>query len=94
MLCLALAVAHVLTYAMIYTANLLSVASLLAVASASPSLVARAGTIGTQCNNTRISQGWLIGDCLTGSGTARITSGTYLHNKVGSTLNYLPTNVP
>ncbi|KAH6918061.1 hypothetical protein BKA70DRAFT_1393848 [Coprinopsis sp. MPI-PUGE-AT-0042] len=69
---------------MIRTFTLASAVALLAFASASPSLLPRAGTIGSQCTNTRLFQGWLIGDCLTGSGTTRITSGTYLQNKLGN----------
>ncbi|KAH6918062.1 Cyanovirin-N [Coprinopsis sp. MPI-PUGE-AT-0042] len=67
---------------MIRTSTLVSAAALLAVASASPSLLPRAGTIGSQCTNVRIVQGWLTGECLTGSGSTRITSGTYLNNKL------------
>ncbi|KAH6918060.1 Cyanovirin-N [Coprinopsis sp. MPI-PUGE-AT-0042] len=67
---------------MVRTYTLASIAALFVVARASPALLPRAETIGSQCTNTRISQGWLIAECLTGSGTTRITSGTYLANKV------------
>ncbi|KAF2688585.1 Cyanovirin-N [Lentithecium fluviatile CBS 122367] len=57
---------------------------------ASPTKLPRAtaSTISSQCTNIRFQGqygiGWLVGDCLTGSGTERITSGTYLWNKIGN----------
>ncbi|KAH6918063.1 hypothetical protein BKA70DRAFT_1554216 [Coprinopsis sp. MPI-PUGE-AT-0042] len=61
-----------------------SIVAFLAVASAAPSLLSEPGSIASQCTNVRFYQGWLIGDCLTGSGTTRITSGTYLNSKLGN----------
>ncbi|KAH6918066.1 hypothetical protein BKA70DRAFT_7629 [Coprinopsis sp. MPI-PUGE-AT-0042] len=56
----------------------------LAVARAASSLLPRAASssITDQCTNFRLHQDWLVGDCLTGDGTTRITSGTYLNNKL------------
>ena len=61
---------------------LASLAAILAATNAAPSLSPRAGTIGSDCNNLKLVEGWLVGDCLTGNGAARITSGTYLNNKI------------
>ncbi|KAF1959271.1 Cyanovirin-N [Byssothecium circinans] len=61
---------------------LASFAAFVAVTNAAPSLLPRAGTIGSQCTDVKISQGWLVGNCLTGSGDTRITSGTNLNNKI------------
>ncbi|CAI6282730.1 unnamed protein product [Periconia digitata] len=70
---------------MVCTSALTAFAALLSGAAAAPSLAARAGTIASQCTNVRItSQRWLVGDCLTGTGSTRITSGTYLPNKIGN----------
>jgi hypothetical protein len=57
------------------------------ISDATPLLASRAaapGSIGKDCTNVRIDNSWLIGDCLTGTGTTRITSGTYMANKISN----------
>ncbi|RVD88743.1 uncharacterized protein DFL_002917 [Arthrobotrys flagrans] len=39
-------------------------------------------TISSQCTNIRFQNRWLVGDCLTGSGTNRIESSVYLQTKI------------
>ncbi|KAF2688862.1 Cyanovirin-N [Lentithecium fluviatile CBS 122367] len=54
---------------------------------AAPSVAPRAtapGSISEQCTNVQINQGWLVGDCLTGDNDTRISSGTFLNNKISN----------
>ncbi|KAF2636225.1 Cyanovirin-N [Massarina eburnea CBS 473.64] len=69
---------------MLSTSALASLAAFLAVANAAPALAPRDGTIASQCTNVKLSQNWLVGDCLTGVGTTRITSGTSLNSKISN----------
>jgi hypothetical protein len=66
--------------------SLLAFVALLLTSNASPLVASRAasGVIGEQCTNVRIDAGWLIGDCLTGSGDTRITSGTFIAGKISN----------
>ncbi|KAK6536793.1 hypothetical protein TWF281_001005 [Arthrobotrys megalospora] len=41
-------------------------------------------TISSQCINIRLQNRWLVGDCLTGSGTTRIESSVYLQNRISN----------
>ncbi|KAK6503322.1 hypothetical protein TWF481_008345 [Arthrobotrys musiformis] len=41
-------------------------------------------TISSQCINIRLQNRWLVGDCLTGSGGARIESSVYLQNRIAN----------
>jgi len=65
---------------------LLASVAFLSVSNASPLVAARAapGLIRDQCTNVQINAGWLIGDCLVGSGETRITSGTYINTKISN----------
>ncbi|KAF3163092.1 hypothetical protein TWF788_001697 [Orbilia oligospora] len=60
---------------MVRKSSLLLVASWLATAKAS---------ISSKCTNLRFQNRWLVGDCLTGSGTARIESSVYLQTKIAN----------
>ncbi|KAK6520885.1 hypothetical protein TWF506_001128 [Arthrobotrys conoides] len=41
-------------------------------------------TISSKCINLRLQNRWLVGDCLTGSGTTRIESSVYLQTKIAN----------
>ncbi|KAK6351392.1 hypothetical protein TWF718_004552 [Orbilia javanica] len=41
-------------------------------------------SISSQCINIRLQNRWLVGDCLTGSGTTRIESSVYLQNRIAN----------
>jgi hypothetical protein len=59
--------------------------ALISFSSASPLVEVRAtpGKLHDLCTNVQLnSQGWLIGDCSTGSGNTKITSGVYIYNKI------------
>ena len=51
---------------------------------ASAVAVAAARGIGTECNGLGLRDSWLVGNCLTGSGSTRIESSTYLASKISN----------